>query len=557
MQVFVQDESAAEHSLLGIRRIRPSLVEGPVFALGFVEIFPVAKDMSKFKSRPAGYRINVHIAVADSRPGEISLFNTFGLRIEGIRRSHSKINGPFLRQKRYVIRKKIHLGRTPGRHNFLVPTTRTVCQISRFEHLLLCLFVGFRQIIFFCIVIGSLHEIFRNYEPVTQFRTGFFVAHIRVSRVPHPCIQSLEGIFGNRDSSKDFMFVKLNNVIHIALAFHRTVFPRMVKSHFTCFRSKCKLKRKSINNLVMRSTGTEHRRIVIIYSNNILFTNGGFTVFRYKHIVRVEFVICSRSKIPFNNLANAIKRFTNWRNKGFAIKDMVTPRRFRTNDRRNRTVFQRIKFHKHSRNKANPIRERMAEQDLADIAFRLLSFFVFAILGCDFLEHVEIDFLALETLCKRCGIRRFNVIDDIAHRGIVKFRMTVIVLFRRWHLNLCFLDIELFQKSGTCFANNPLAMVRDKTFLNIIRNFNFGRRIGQIPVQHRKGFQGILMRLDIHCIGDLITEIHVGKGIRELVTMLIVIESQFIIAVHQAVHREQALINKRQKVVFQSHIVAS
>ena len=135
--------------------------------------------------------------------------------------------------------------------------------------------------------------------------------------------------------------------------------------------------------------------------------------------------------------------------------------------------------------------------------------------------------------------------------------MTVIVLFRRWHLNLCFLDIELFQKSWTSFANNPLAMVRDKTFLNIIRNFNFGRRIGQIPVQHRKGFKRIFMGLDIHCISDLITEIHVGKGIRELVTMLIVIESQFIIAVHQAVHREQALINKRQKVVFQSHIVAS
>ena len=79
-------------------------------------------------------------------------------------------------------------------------------------------------------------------------------------------------------------------------------------------------------------------------------------------------------------------------------------------------------------------------------------------------------------------------------------------------------------------------MVRDKTFLDIVCNLDFGVRIGHIPMQKGIGSQRVLVCFDKLGIGNFVTKIHVCKGIREHVAVLVIEESEFIVAVHQAVH---------------------
>ena len=305
----------------------------------------------------------------------------------------------------------------------------------------------------------------------------------------------------------------------------------------------------------MSSARTDHHPIIIVYSKDILFTDSGFAIFRDEHIVRIEFVISGCRQIMFNALAYAIKRLLFRLNNGLAVEHMITASRFRLDHRGNSSILQGVKSDKHIRDKAYTIRKRMAMDNLTDKALSGLCVLVFAKLGRNLHESLEVHLFALKAFGQLSRVRRFHVVDDKATRSHVQVLVIFVIGIRRRHLNFSFLNVVLFQESRARFTNNPLAMVRDKTFLDVVCNLDFTCRIVQAPVQESIGFQGIVIGLDILCIGHLVAKIHVGKGICKLVTVLVVIEGKFIVGVHQAVHRIEALIHEREEVVFESLIV--
>ena len=199
----------------------------------------------------------------------------------------------------------------------------------------------------------------------------------------------------------------------------------------------------------------------------------------------------------------------------------------------------------------------MAVSNLADKALCLLCFLVFTVFGCNFHELLEVHVFAIKAFGQSGRVRRFHMVHNIGIRSHVQILMLCIIVFHRRHFDSDFLDIVLFHESRTHFAHNPLAIVRDETFLDFICNLDFTRRISQVSMLIGISLQGVHVRFNVLCISDFITKIHVGKRIRELVTMLVVEESEFVVAIHQAIHRIEALVCKSEQVVFHSSTMGS